>query len=129
MSWPTNSIGQVVFSQLGSLISNRVYPVVMPQDVTYPAICYHVISVVPQATKSTTSVSDKIRIQVDMYGKDIDALNALASSVRDQLDLLSGTYSTINVSTCRFDGESIFYDDTLRLYHITHDYIMRINIK
>lgn len=129
MSWAANNIGKVVYSVLGTLVFNRVYPVVAPQNPTYPFMVYNVVSVTPNATKATTSVSDKIRVQVDMYDKDIDALNTLASSVRDALDLLTGTYSSIIVSTCRFDGQEAPYQNEVRVYCISQDYIFRINIK
>lgn len=129
MSWTTNSIGKVIYSKLGSLVANRVYPLVAPQDVVMPYIVYSVISVTPDHTKGTSSVADKVRVQIDMIGKDLDALNTIASSVRDALDLFSGSSNSVNVSTSRFDSENMFYFDDTRLYSITQDYLIRIAIK
>lgn len=68
------------------LVSSRVYPEIMPQNVQYPAISYQRISTT--RTQFLTGVDDftKVRIQVDCWDESYSGVKSLASAVKSALD-------------------------------------------
>jgi len=107
-------IEQSIYSTLGSLVSNRVYPLTMPQNPTFPAIVYTRVSINPENRLEGGSSLDQIRIQIDSYAKTYSAVKSLAESVRSAMEAASfkGTLQL----------EQDFYEPDLGLYQVTQDY-------
>lgn len=69
-----------------ALVGTRIYPEVMPHDVTYPAISYQRISTV--RTQYLTAVDDftQVRIQIDCWDDSYSGVKALAAAVKSAID-------------------------------------------
>lgn len=80
------SIETKVFAALSPLVGvdargmKCCYPVILPQEPTYPAIVFQVTSADPSARTQSARLSDWT-ILVTIYGEDKDAILALRSSV------------------------------------------------
>lgn len=71
---------------VSSLVGTRIYPEIMPQDVTYPAISYQRISTVRLNMLSGVDDFTQVRIQIDCWDDNYSDVKTLALAVRDALD-------------------------------------------
>ena len=71
---------------VSGLVGTRVYPEVMPHDVTYPAISYQRVSTV--RTQFLTGVDDftQVRLQVDCWASSYADAKSLANAVKSAID-------------------------------------------
>lgn len=82
---------QAIYSQINGAVtalSGRIYPMVLPQDVTYPAVTYQRISATRYSAFGRDATPAEAVVQVDIYdlvGKGFAAFNALTESVRNAL--------------------------------------------
>ena len=69
-----------------AIVSSRIYPEIMPHDVTYPAISYQRISTV--RSQFLTGVDDhtQIRIQIDCWDDSYSGVKSLAAAVKSAID-------------------------------------------
>ena len=91
-------IEQQIFDALKGLVSNRVYPLVMPQNPTLPAIVYTIISTNAQNTLCTPpSTIDQVLVQVDAYAETYLESKQLMNSARGALEQssLKATLQTV----------------------------------
>ncbi len=68
---------------LAALVSNRIYPDMLPQDATYPAIRYAVIDRVEVLVKpsKTTVRHVRARVQLDLYARTYSAAKQLEAAL------------------------------------------------
>ena len=114
---------------LTALISTRLNPVRIPQESSFPAVSYQLVSEVPNPTKSGHSRTEFARVQVNAYGLTLASADSVASAIRTAFELvtLPATFNTIKCQTIEFDGELQTADDTAAfagLYQISQDYII-----
>lgn len=129
------SANKIVYSILNNnaaltaLISTRLNPVRIPQESSFPAVSYQLVSEVPNPTKSGHSRTEFARVQVNAYGLTLASADSVASAIRTAFEVvtLPATFNTIKCQTIEFDGELQTADDTAAfagLYQISQDYII-----
>ena len=114
---------------LTALISTRLNPVRIPQESSFPAVSYQLVSEIPNPTKSGHSRTEFARVQVNAYGITLASAESVASAIRTAFEVvtLPATFNTIKCQTIEFDGELQTADDTAAfagLYQISQDYII-----
>lgn len=109
-------IEQDLFDTLKPLVANRVYPLVMPQNPTYPAIVYNRISSAAQNVLEGGSTIDQVRIQVDTYATTYSAAKSLARLVR--LAMEGASFK----ATLQTDQD--FYESDLSIYRVSQDFYL-----
>lgn len=77
---------------VSALIASRVYPVLLPEDPTLPAICYKLIGGRSDATLSTSGMQ-RTRLEINCYGADYDGASALRTAVIKALEGYQGALS------------------------------------
>ena len=85
---------------VSALVGDRIYPLLVPQDATLPAIAYQRISTGRDETHTGPSGLSQARIQLTCIADSYDAAKAVADAVRSSLDGFSGTMGGINVGAC-----------------------------
>ena len=85
----------VIKSQLDTVaaLGSRVYPLVLPQNVTYPAAVYQRISAARTSAFGRDSTATEATIQVDVYGElssGYGSFHALTEAVRAALQRHEG---------------------------------------
>lgn len=107
-------IEQDIFNALKSLVSNRVYPLVMPQSPTYPAIVYNRIANTAQNTLEGGSSLDQVRMQIDVYATTYSAAKTLSDQVRSAMEAAAfkGTLQT----------DQDFFEPDVNLYRVSLDF-------
>jgi hypothetical protein len=129
------SANKIVYSILSNnaaltaLISTRLNPVRIPQESSFPAVSYQLVSEIPNPTKSGHSRTEFARVQVNAYGVTLASAESVASAIRTAFEVvtLPATFNTIKCQTIEFDGELQTADDTAAfagLYQISQDYII-----
>lgn len=95
----------------GAIVSTRIYPDKLPQNVTYPALRYQRISTaraqyrVLDRSSQNKATRQEPRMQVDCYAVTRSAANALAVAVRSDLDGYSGTSASLTIDRSYVEEE------------------------
>jgi len=97
------------------LINTRVYPVVMPQDVTLPAVSYQRVSTDPVNHLGGYSGLKNAHIVINAWGRNYDEAKAIASAIHAAMD-------AARAFRCVLTNELDGYDQDVQLYVISHDY-------
>ena len=103
-----------IFTLLKTLVGNRCYPLVMPQNPTLPAIVYQRIASAPSNTLATPPTIDQVRLQIDSYAATYSEAKSTALSVRNAME--SATFK----ATLQSDDDS--YEPETRLYRVSMDF-------
>ena len=88
---------------LAALIAARLYPARLPDDVTFPAMAYSVVSQTPSASEGCT----RSRVQIDSYA----ASYAVLKSLRDGLIALANI-----TGTWTYQGGPDFFEDDSKVF-------------
>lgn len=86
----------IAVSAVNNLISARIYPSILPQNVVLPAITYQVLSDMPvgQNLSGSAGLFNAV-IQLDLYHNNYILLKGLSEQVRLALQGYKGTVSTV----------------------------------
>ena len=116
---------------LTAVVSTRINPLRIPQESSFPAISYQLVSLVPHPSKSGPSESDFARIQINSFGTSYQSAVQVADLVRNAMELtLPATFNSVFVQTCEYEGEAHMSEDNAGfagIYHIAQDYIINYN--
>lgn len=91
-------------------VSSRVYPIRLPQSVTYPALVYRLVSAPRIQTHNGPMGKTFARYDIAAYGTTYATAKAAAEQVRIALDGFSGTMNDVTVANIRHDGERDLHD-------------------
>ena len=107
------NISQAVYSHLKSvgaitsLSSNRIYPLVAPQNSLYPHIIYHQISNPPPVhTMIADPKISRYRFQISSWATNYSGVIALSTQVKTAFRDKTGTIGSSN-----FNVQRIFFDN------------------
>jgi hypothetical protein len=103
-----------IFDRLKGLVSNRVYPIIMPQNPTLPAVVYTRITNTPINVLGHQPTLDQVRVQIDVWANTYKESKTLAKSVRNAMETASFS------ATLQSDDES--YEPETGLYRVSSDY-------
>lgn len=99
-------------SPLPTAAGIRVYPVMMPQNPTLPAITYSRVSGVPIVSLDGMSGLDCVRLQIDCWASTYLAAKNLATQVRTEMATLNA------LLLLDVDG----YEPDEKVYRVTMDF-------
>ena len=118
------TIANLLYSKLAgttavsTIVSTRIYPVIMPQDPTVPAISYQQISMTEQ---DGTSTLREQRYQVDCWDDDFAGVQTLGDAVQAALEEWTDTDQTPRVKMSRIVGSYHDYENETGLYRVSFD--------
>lgn len=101
---------------------DRVYPLTMPQDPTYPAVTFGRVSAARHLESTGPSGFVAARFQVDAYAESYAAAIIQAQSIRGTLDGVRGTWGDTVVAVSALDGERIEFESETALYRVSLDF-------
>ena len=88
-----------------SLVSTKIYPKIMPQSASLPAITYNQISGPRGHTMGGPDGTVKARYQIDCWASTYSGAKALAEAVRKELDGYTGTVNSREIESIMLDNE------------------------
>jgi hypothetical protein len=114
---------------IASLIGARIYPIVLPQGPTVPALTYHWVSIDEIYTMAGPSGLVVKRIQFDCWAETFKEVEALSDAIRLRIDGFSGWLNTGSPPSSRIQAifrevERDWYEDEPVLYRRTIDYFI-----
>lgn len=109
---------------LTTLIGTRMYPLVLPQDPTVPAITYQIISGHRfHSTDGACGLSTP-RIQYDCWAATYLEVESLFEALRKRLDGYQGLAGSSQVQAAFFESERDDYEDEAKLYRRSADFFV-----
>jgi hypothetical protein len=97
---------------VAALVGTRIYPLIMPQAASRPAITYQQIGGYRwQTVASAAGVVDS-RFQLNCWGDDYADADSLADAVRQALDGYSGIAATVTIVAVQIEDEGDIIDMT-----------------
>lgn len=101
----------------------KIYPLIVPQGVPYPAYVYQLISDVPIRCKAPGgATADEYRFQVSAYSRDYIMVEQMATVVRVALDDYKGISEGETLLKIYFDGQRDLYEEGPKVYHRAMDF-------
>ena len=114
-----------LFSFLSTTLSHsRVYPVILPQKPTLPAVAYTRVGSPDELTSSGRADLVQGRFQIDVYADDYAQAKTTARSIRTALSGYRGTMGSVRVDSAWRDRQDESYEPETRRYRVSTDYII-----
>lgn len=113
-----------------AIISNRLYPIKMPQGVRAAAVIYNRISEIESYHSRGPSALMTTRFQFDSVSQSVDEATLLADAVKERLGGFAGAIAyappdgVLNVEGILFDNGREDYDDVIEFYRVSRDYLV-----
>ncbi len=79
------------YAGLAALTGTRIYPLLLPQDPTLPAVTYQTISRVMEEVRGAGPRYAETRVQIDCWAASYSSAKAVAEQVRAALQDYTGT--------------------------------------
>ena len=114
----------VADSGVAALVSTRVYPLLVPQDATLPAIAYQRISGPRDHSHTGTTGLALARIQLTLIASSYANAKALGTAVRTAMAGLRGSMGAVVVNACLFDNERDDWATVFEKPVVRHDYLI-----
>ena len=111
---------------VATMVGGRVYPQLVPQTATRPAIAYQRISSIPEHSHSGFSSLSRTRFQLTLEGNTYAEALSLALAVRRALSGARNTVGDLTVVTM-VENESDGYGDTAQVPVVRMDLMMMHN--
>lgn len=101
---------------ISAIVSDRIYPMKMPEDPTFPCVTYQRISSVRNQTlQGRVAYCDSI-FQIDSWSKDYDVTKQIAGEIFAVLEGFRGTVSSVDIQAVLSQNEIDLYEDDVKLY-------------
>lgn len=107
---------------IAGLVGTRVYPNILPQSPTVPAISYQFISGTDDVTTDGPSGLANPTIQIDCWATTYAAMDGLFQAVRKRINGYSGLAGTIAVHGVFLVRKRDLYDNDTKLHRRTADW-------
>jgi hypothetical protein len=116
---------------ISALVGARISYVKATQDVTAPYITIQKVSEVPDCI-TTGKRYVQARMQVSMFGITYLSIKTLETEIRLALDKYTGLMGGVGglwIVNCKYDNATdIGFDDTLKLYGLAADYLIKYSL-
>lgn len=106
---------------IAALVSTRIYPLVLPQSVAYPAISYQRISNTGQM--GTTALRES-RWQVNCWALTYTAAQALAVAVKNALEEYTATATAPRIKMALVVNELDDFDPEANIFRVIVDVML-----
>lgn len=107
---------------VAALVTGRIYPLVLPQKPTYPAMTYQTVAGAPDMTLTGESGLVKDLFQVDAYGATYAAVKGLARAIRTALNGKQFTVSTVQISSIVMKSSRDLSEPDINIFRVSMDF-------
>ncbi len=114
-------------SDLNTLFSGRVFPLVGQQKASYPFAIYEIVTNNTTQSKESDSHIDEINVRITNVSQTYSDTQSAVSYIRDAFVRMSGTIEGVNVQSCSFDGERDLFSDNERTFASQVDLVFRVS--
>lgn len=113
-------------SNVTALVSTKIYPTFIPENIIFPAVVYRITEKQPLDTKDGVYGSvDTLLIEV--FDKGGAQTVSIADTIRTALDRYRGTVEGVVIDKIIYEGESDeMLIPELALFHLSQNYRIRV---
>jgi hypothetical protein len=111
-------------SSVAALVSTRIYPLLVPQDATLPALAYQRISGPRDHAHTGATGLALARMQLTYVAASYEDTKSLAEAVRAAMDGLRGSMGAVQVGSCMLDNEQDDWATVFEKPVVRHDYLI-----
>jgi len=102
----------------------RIYPAVLPQAGTYPAITYQLVTDLPQHHVAGRSSLEFARVQLGVYDTEYKPARRLASRVVDAVSGFRGMMGPVQIYEATVEGPRHYVLSDLKLHELQLDVLL-----
>jgi hypothetical protein len=118
------------YAGLSALVSTRIYPDLLPQTITYPAIVYTLISGVNDETLGEDSDTTEERWQFTINASSVDSRANVCKQLKKAFKdynkgstRIMGGSGGVPVGSVNHAGQTNFYEEETKIYQRTVDFM------
>jgi len=112
------------YAGLVAIVSDRIYPMIMPQDPTYPSITFQRIDGPREHAFVMDAGLAHPRIQVDSWGKSYASVKSVATQLRGALERWADETTNPVVLDSLLDNDEDTQEAETGLYRIRQDWVI-----
>lgn len=109
-------------SGVTDIVSTRIYPSLLPQGATLPAVTYRRVSGVPERAMGSDAGVARVRMEVDAWASSYSGVKALRDAVVAALKRFTGTVSGETIDATYQLNELDRYEDDLKIHRVMMDF-------
>ena len=106
-----------------TLLGNRVYPVKLPQNASFPAARYVRVGTVRGYTHNGPDCLPAVQFQIDVFDNTFAGVRAAWEQVRQSLSGFQG----VDILIATLDTERDDFEDDTKLYRVMADFVILYN--
>ncbi len=110
---------------VGAIAADRIYPSVLPEDETLPAITYFRVSTVRDPKFGADSIVVQSRIQVGCHASSYSGAKDLRDAVRTAVQRFGGTSGGVVVQVIFIENERDDFEPKNRIHTVSFDLDVR----
>ena len=110
---------------VSALVSTRIFPAIMEQGVTMPALCYTIIGGTKVAALTQDTDIAETLVQIDCYAETYPAVRDLHQAVLTALQRYEGTNAGIVIDDIVVEDEQDIREEDTKLFRTSVDYLVR----
>ena len=125
------ALNEAIFARLQAvtgvtdLVGTRVFPLLLPQDPTYPAVIYQQITGSRESAMGSDVGLVEATVQIDSYATTYAGARVLAEAVRVALQRFRGTVASVVISDVFvLEGPLDLYEDAVKKYRVQQDFLV-----
>lgn len=111
------TVEEAIYLYLTANNISRIYPVVFPDDVVFPAVRYQMLDALPEYSHQGKSGLTQTRIQFSCFGRTYSAANNMAEKIKELLSGYKGDPGIKIYSAFVILGPD-FYESETKLFHV-----------
>ena len=119
------SIATTIYAKLKGLVSNRMYPLKLPQGATFPALTYFQVSGVAGYTHNKADGTSRERWQISCWAKTYKEAKELAASVTTSLNTFTGGTGAVAKMSMK-DNETDINEPEPGLFQVPCDFVFLV---
>jgi len=112
------------YESLAALVSTRIYPLILPQNPTYPVLTYQRIDGPREHCMSEDAGVAHPRIQIDAWGETAASVKAVATQVRSALQRWDDATTSPVILDTLLDNDEASYEPDVNIHRFRQDYIV-----
>ena len=109
---------------LAALVGQKIYALILPQTISYPAVSYTTISRTPEQTFGAGVSNETIRLQVDAWALTMDQCVNVAENIKAAITRYRGQQANYFIEHILLDNCHNDYDAAIKVYRVSQDFLV-----
>ena len=111
-----------------AIVDERVFPVVLPQETTYPAVRLTVLDTKGNETKTSAADWDKVQFEISSFATTYDEAQRLDDAIRAAIDTFSGVVTVGAIAhgfkLIQYTRRQDLFEPEVNMFHRRAEYVV-----